>query len=48
MGADVMVTIAFCMEVFLFGLAAALFLAHEIRKDRPRAKTNAGAKQGLR
>ena len=47
MDADVMITIAFCVEVFLFGLAAALFVAHEVRKP-PQATANAGTKQGLR
>jgi hypothetical protein len=42
MDADVMITIAFCLEVLLFGLAAALFVAHEVRKDRPRAMANVG------
>jgi hypothetical protein len=32
MDADVMITIAFCLEVFLFGLAAAIFIAREARK----------------
>jgi hypothetical protein len=44
MDADVMITIAFCVEVFLFGLAAVLFVAHEIRKARLRATANAGTK----
>jgi hypothetical protein len=44
MDADVMITIAFCVEVFLFGLAGALFVAHEVRKDRPQATANAGTK----
>jgi hypothetical protein len=34
MDADVMITIAFCLEVFLFALAAALFAAQEVRKSR--------------
>ena len=42
-----MITIAFCVEVFLFGLAAALFAAHEVRKP-PQATANAGTEQGLR
>ena len=39
-----MITIAFCVEVFLFALAGALFVAHEVRKDRPQATANAGTK----
>jgi hypothetical protein len=31
MDADVMITVAFCLEVFLFGLAAAVFIAREAR-----------------
>ena len=38
-----MITIAFCVEVFLFGLAGALFVAHEVRKP-PQATANAGTK----
>jgi hypothetical protein len=32
MDADVMITIAFCLEVLLFGLAAAVFSARGARK----------------
>jgi hypothetical protein len=32
-----MITIAFCREVFLFGLAGGLFVAHEFRKSRSQA-----------
>jgi hypothetical protein len=34
MDADVMITIAFCLEVFLFALAWGLLVAHEVRKSR--------------
>ena len=44
MDADVMITIALCVEVFLFALAGGLFIAHEVRKDRPQATANAGTK----
>jgi hypothetical protein len=32
-----MITIAFCLEVFLFGLAGGLFVAREFRKSRSQA-----------
>ena len=38
MDADVMITIAFCLEVLLFALAAGLFVAHEVHKTRSQAK----------
>ena len=34
MDADVMITIAFCIEVFVFALATGLFVAHEVRESR--------------
>jgi hypothetical protein len=34
MDADVMITVAFCLEVFLFGFAAAVFIVREARKGR--------------
>jgi hypothetical protein len=34
MDADVMITIAFCLEVFLLALAGGLFVAGEVRKSR--------------
>jgi hypothetical protein len=37
MDADVMITIALCLEVLLFALAAGLFVAHEVRKSRSQA-----------
>jgi hypothetical protein len=37
MDADVMITIAFCLEVFLFALAGGLFVTREIRKGRSQA-----------
>ena len=37
MDADVMITIAFCLEVFLFALVGGLFVAHEVHKSRSRA-----------
>jgi hypothetical protein len=37
MDADVMITVAFCLEVFLFGLAAAVFIAREVRTGRAEA-----------
>jgi hypothetical protein len=40
MDADVMITAAFCLEVFLFGLASGVFVAHEARKARPEAATD--------
>ncbi len=42
MDADVMITIAFCFEVFLFALAAGLFVAHEARKSRSEAAAEKG------
>jgi hypothetical protein len=42
MDADVMITIAFCLEVFLFALAAGLFVAHEVRKSRSEAAAETG------
>jgi hypothetical protein len=42
MDADVMITIAFCLEVFLFALAGGLFVAHEVRKSRSEAAAEAG------
>jgi hypothetical protein len=37
MDPDVMITIAFSLEVFLFALATGLFVAHEARKTRAEA-----------
>jgi hypothetical protein len=37
MDADVMITIAFCLEVFLLALAVGLFVVHEVRKSRSQA-----------
>ena len=42
MDADVMITIAFCLEVLLFALAGALFVAHEVRKSRSEAAVETG------
>ena len=42
MDADVMITIAFCLEVLLFALAGALFVAHEVRKSRSEAAVEPG------
>ena len=42
MSADVMITIAFCFEVFLFGLALGLFVAHEVRNNRSQATAETG------
>jgi hypothetical protein len=42
MDADVMITIALCLEVFLFGLAGGLFIAHEVRKSRSEAAAETG------
>ena len=42
MDADVMITIAFCLEVFLFALAGGLFVAHEVRKSRSEAAVETG------
>ena len=42
MDPDVMITIAFCLEVFLFALAGGLFVAHEIRKSRSEAAVEIG------
>jgi hypothetical protein len=44
MDADVMITVAFCLEVFLFAFAAALFVAHEVRKIRLQATADVGTK----
>jgi hypothetical protein len=40
--ADVIITIAFCLEVFLFALAGGLFVAHEVRKSRSQAAVETG------
>jgi hypothetical protein len=37
MDADVMITIAFCLEVFLFALAGTVFVARELRRSRSQA-----------
>jgi len=37
MDAEVMIMIAFCLEVFLFALAGGLFVAHAVRKSRSEA-----------
>ena len=42
MDADVMITIAFCLEVVLFALATGLFVAHEARKSRSEAAVEKG------
>jgi hypothetical protein len=42
MDADVMITIAFCLEVFLFALAGGLFVAHEVRKSRSEGAVETG------
>ena len=42
MDADVMITIALCLEVFLFALAGGLFVAHEVRKSRSGAAAETG------
>jgi hypothetical protein len=44
MDADVMITIAFCLEVFLFGFATALFVAREVSRSRSEATANIGTK----
>jgi hypothetical protein len=44
MDPDVMITIAFCLEVFLFGFAAALFVAREVSRSRLQATANIGTK----
>ena len=41
MDADVMITAAFCLEVFLFGLTAAVFITREAHRGR--AETAAGS-----
>jgi hypothetical protein len=38
MDADVMITIAFCLEVFLFALAGGLFIKREVRKSQSQAR----------
>jgi hypothetical protein len=52
MDADVMITVAFCLEVFLFGLAAAVFIAREARTGRaevgPASANVSAAKTGPR
>jgi hypothetical protein len=42
MDADVMITIAFCLEVLLFALAGGLFVAHEVGKTRSRGAVETG------
>jgi hypothetical protein len=42
MDADVMITIAFCLEVFLFALAGGLLIARELRKSRSEAAVENG------
>ena len=43
MNADVMITrLAFCLEVFPFGLALGLFVAHEVRNSRSQATAETG------
>jgi hypothetical protein len=42
MDADVMITVAFCLEVFFFGLGAAVFVTREAREARPEAATENG------
>jgi hypothetical protein len=37
MDADVMITMAFSFEVFLFALAAGPYIVHEVRKSRSEA-----------
>jgi hypothetical protein len=37
MDPDLMITIAFCLEVFLFALAVGLLVGHEVRKSRSQA-----------
>jgi hypothetical protein len=34
---DLAITIAFCVEVFLFALVTGVFIAHEVRKSRSEA-----------
>ena len=46
MDADVMITIAFCLEVFLFALAGGLFVAHEVSKSRSRAAVETRSASG--
>lgn len=41
MDADLMITIAFCLEALLLALAAAVFAAHEGRKSRSQAASSA-------
>jgi hypothetical protein len=52
MDPDVMITAAFCLEVFLFALVAAVVIAREARKDRaeagPASANLCGAKAGRR
>ena len=43
MDADVMITIVFCLEVFLFALAGGLLVAHEVGKSRSQAAAEAGS-----
>jgi hypothetical protein len=49
MDADVMITVAFCLEVLLFGLAAAELITREARTGRaeagPASATSAPRKQ---
>jgi hypothetical protein len=42
MDADAMITVVFCLEVFLFALAAGVFVAREARKARAKAAAEDG------
>jgi hypothetical protein len=47
MDADVMITIAFCLEVVLFGLGAWIFAARELRDARVKAPAMYGGEPGF-
>jgi hypothetical protein len=42
MDADVMITVAFCFEAFLFALAGGVFIVHEARRERAEAAAEKG------
>jgi hypothetical protein len=46
MDADVMITMAFSFEVFLFALAAGPYIVHEVRKSRSEVVVETG-REGL-
>ena len=47
MDADVMITIALCVEVFVFALVGGVFIAHEVRRSRSEAAAAAKGHERL-